>query len=200
MFDDKPRHGRKPIDACISVVCLVIQLLRVKFPEFNNTSNDELLKCFFFDLFENRGINGVNAEASYLEVAEEKQDITLLEYYVLECLVACAYAVDGVMAYRHGHKEEAWQLIAEAQYWAGVLYGKTSANYSTVSDKKQIQEKASAKCHEENRYMKQLALDYYKENHGSFKNKDDAALHISKTISGGAFSTVRGWLKGVKPE
>jgi lysyl-tRNA synthetase class I len=60
--------------------------------------------------------------------------------------------------------------------------------------------KATDKGHTAHRILKERAIQYYRNNHKTFKNKDDAAFHMADKIVPAAFSTIRGWLKGVKPE
>jgi hypothetical protein len=65
---------------------------------------------------------------------------------------------------------------------------------------KEKKSRAAGKGHVENRAMKNEAIQYYKDNHTKFKNKHDAASYIANNIMPIAYSTVRDWLKGVKPE
>ena len=57
-------------------------------------------------------------------------------------------------------------------------------------------EKAARVRHNENRSCMDEAIQYYKENKKSFKNKDDAAKELTRILPM-KHSTIRGWLRNI---
>ena len=90
--------------------------------------------------------------------------------------------------------------LIDANYYLGVYRGYTSSEIDFQQQRSKIIKKAGDIRHKENRAMKSQAIQYFKENYKDFSNKDDAAMEIANKVVPAKFSTVRGWLKGIKPE
>ncbi len=108
--------------------------------------------------------------------------------------VLCAYH------YFNAQMNYAIADLINANYYLGTYRGYTSSEIDFQQQRHKIIKKAADIRHKENREMKSQAIQYYKENYKDFSNKDDAAMEIAKKVVPAKFSTVRGWLKGIKPE
>lgn len=138
-----------------------------------------------------------------IRLAEEFLQNTPLPLLREECMLSAAYALQEAFVLLAKNPEDtnlAVKIIPMSSRLLGQAKGIYEEREETELNKKLFYQKAANKRHSENKEMKIDVIAYYKANHASFKNKDDAALHISKKITPAKFSTVRGWLKGVKPE
>lgn len=134
----------------------------------------------------------VNKEVNEMYLLNDKEP-SITECYLSMALAECSICLDSL---EKGDLSEAFNLLCDA----GEYLGAAKSQLMSEEEKKIRLQYAAYKRHEENRAMKTQAVKHYIDNHQTFSNKDDAALKISKGIVPVAFSTVRGWLKGVKPK
>ncbi len=114
--------------------------------------------------------------------------------------VAMASCWLTLFALRDGNLSEALFHFGQANYWRGMAQGRSATEYVFSLEKTAFHQAAAYKRHAVNIALKEKAIQYYKNNHKNFKSKDDAAEYISNNIVSLAYSTVRGYLRGVVPE
>jgi hypothetical protein len=145
-------------------------------------------------------MSGENIVSCFREQMKESEveDIFLLIGPNLSVsLPAMAYSLQALEAHAANDQESAWYYAAEANYWHGVAIAMKGSKDETISG---MARRAANARHQENRSLKQEAIDYYLKNHHSFSSKDKVAFHIAENIIPSKFATVRDWLKGIKPE
>jgi hypothetical protein len=123
------------------------------------------------------------------------------EYLNTPSKINCAYAAYYLAAAKSSaiiNKDflKALSLIT----YASCFVGSVTEYQLALREKSDFAAEIAGRRHSENRKMKAQAIKYYKDNYKEFKNKDTAAEYISQKILHAAFSTVRGWLRNVKPE
>jgi hypothetical protein len=113
---------------------------------------------------------------------------------------AMFYGVKCAYHYKNGQMNFALADLIDANYYLGAYRGHACSQLDNESQRREFFQNAASKRHAENRAMREQAIQYYKENCTHFTSKDDAAMNIAGKIVPVAFSTVRGWLKGVNLE
>lgn len=143
-------------------------------------------------------VNDDNFGNAFIELFPlDSKKLTPVEAFLSVAMANCWLAL---YALRDGNLSDALFLYGHANYWQGMAQGRSATEYVFSLEKTAFHQAAAYKRHAENIASKEKAIHYYKNNHKNFKNKDDAAKYISDNIVSLAFSTVRGYLRGVKPE
>ena len=153
---------------------------------FNTKAKLEKQNLSYQDLLELTAVSMVQEEINVKLLNEHIDEYELLFKQVRQQMEdQSSYLKNTVLPEMHVLNKE----YVQAAYKLGI-----------DRQKKFLAKKGASARHKENRSMKDDAIGYYKENHINFKNKDDAAQQIAKKIVPAEFSTVRGWLKNIKPE
>lgn len=163
---------------------------------------DYLVDRIFDSSDHTRIIEEINANLRSAKLADEKDEdrIYLSEYLDTWSKAYCAIAVQCLPGIKEAMINldfiKTIRLIAEANFIAGI------ANESYFGEKaKSIHaSRIAKKGHAKHIASREKAIQYYKGNYKNFKNKEDAAEYISNHIVEAAYSTVRGYLRGVRPE
>jgi hypothetical protein len=141
------------------------------------------------------------------EEEEAKKRLSSSKYLNTHSKIDCAFAA-YFLGMAKGNAIEATETMISDGFFHSMEFisrgfffiGAAVNHHEGVLEKSRLASAIADIRHSENRSMKEQAIKYYKNHHESFANKDDAALQIAGKIVPVAFSTVRGWLKGVKPE
>lgn len=169
----------------------------------DDESETARIEAIFLDTFNNAVSKHQKSGIDFFDCLNDEVDdlvsngVSPKEYLVSQLIYhsgMCAYS------FANGELNDAFAFFALANKFLGVYQGH---NYSELMNQKQRREfyqNAAFKRHAENIVMKELAIQYYKENYKNFVSKDEAAMNIAGKILPVAFSTARGWLKGVNPE
>lgn len=119
---------------------------------------------------------------------------TFTERQISHAFIQINFCLAGIMGDR---PDVALQGLTNAGMYFGAAVG---ADVQSKQLKRDIQRAAANKLHSENKVSKQFVIEYYRQNHKKFANKDEAAYEIAQKIVPYKFATVRDWLKGVDPE
>jgi hypothetical protein len=103
----------------------------------------------------------------------------------------CSYAL------RDKDLSDVFACFGFANRALGLAEGSDRTKAMNDEERRNILKLMGDKRHKENREMKEMAIQHYKNNRASFANKYDAADQIAKNIVPAKFATIRDWLKGV---
>jgi hypothetical protein len=145
-------------------------------------------------LFFSDGYNKERLNSAMLDYLLDKSENKPFNDYIknqkmLDIGLAHHSLICAEIALESGDARETIKHLCEGNFSIGVLY----ASHVTLG---QNAKKAAEKMHVENKESKDQAIKYYLEHCSDFRNKDDAALAITKIVPM-QFSTIRGWLKGI---
>lgn len=126
---------------------------------------------------------------------------------VIEVYLSCAiyFYNKGYSCVPPGDFSSIIHYFAAANMFLGRAQGcevghEIGGNMGMYNAKQALSKAATDALHFENRAMKEKVIQYYKDHYKSFTSKDGAAFQIAENIVPAKFATVRGYLKGVKPD
>ena len=134
-------------------------------------------------------------KSEFRESDELNDDPTPLMLFVL----ACATCIKAIKCEQLGRREEAWFLACVGAKIVGTIQGIDANRAGAKGALSDLAKRAAGVRHSENREMKAQVLEWFAENRGKYRSKDEAAAIIAGKVVPVTFRTVREWLKGQAP-
>ena len=182
-MEDRSSETRTPAEAVAGVIGVVLQLYLALNPA--KTRED------FFVHLGLMGADGVTGDG-LISTLDGEQDSEEISYAMRICM---AFSIQSYKAFREGRGGEAWSYAFDAAMWLGNVMAHAqsiliSGQCRALSENAR---KAALARHAENHEISNQIMEWFKENHGSYRSLDSAAEAATK-LAPTSFRTARKWV------